>query len=180
MMEVVKSKKPTERMMALVVGSTGYVKGNESALANVIGLTKAESTKYANRWLSFPTSNQGLGELVGGLLASQVAQELEIGGPYTYGKSATVGGQKATATPELTAYMVVRPGPGSTDWSTKVGNFLLDRLSEANFLAAAASSDANTDRDQHCEAWYYAVMARVPGGPPRRGPRMAVRDYRAF
>jgi hypothetical protein len=94
---VVKSKKPTERMMALVVGSTGYVKGNESALANVIGLTKAESTKYANRWLSFPTSNQGLGELVGGLLASQVAQELEIGGPYTYGKSTTVGGQKATA-----------------------------------------------------------------------------------
>jgi hypothetical protein len=94
---VVKSKKPTERMSALVVGSTGYVKGNTAALANVIGLTKAESTKYANRWLSFPTSNQGLGELVGGLLSSQVATELEIGGPYTYGKSATVGGQKATA-----------------------------------------------------------------------------------
>jgi hypothetical protein len=94
---VVKSSKPTERMSALVVGSTGYVKGNKAALANVIGLTTAESTKYANRWLSFPTSNQGLGELVGGLLASQVSQELQIGGPYTYGKSATVGGQKATA-----------------------------------------------------------------------------------
>jgi hypothetical protein len=93
----VTNKKVTEHMVAKVVGSTGYVKGNESALANVIGLTKAESKKYANRWLSFPTSNQGLGELVGGLLSSQVAKELEIGGPYTYGKAATVTGQKATA-----------------------------------------------------------------------------------
>jgi hypothetical protein len=94
---VVKSGKGTERMQALVVGATGYVKGNEAALANVIGLTKAESSKYANKWLSFPTSNQGLGELVGGLLSSEVAKELEIGGPYTYGKSTTVSGQNATA-----------------------------------------------------------------------------------
>ena len=94
---VVKNKKATERMTALVVGSTGYVKGNESALQNVIGLTKAESTKYAGKWLSFPTSNQSLGELVGGLLSSQVAKELEIGGPYTFAKDATVAGQKATA-----------------------------------------------------------------------------------
>jgi hypothetical protein len=94
---VVKTKGATERMAAMVVGSTGYVKGNESALQNVIGLTKAESTKYAGKWLSFPTSNQGLGELVGGLLSSQVAKELEIGGPYTFTKDATVAGQKATA-----------------------------------------------------------------------------------
>ncbi|HEX4127852.1 MAG TPA: hypothetical protein VHX67_09775 [Acidimicrobiales bacterium] len=94
---VVKNKNVTERMSALVVGSTGYVKGNEAALQHVIGLTTAESKKYANKWLSFPTSNQGLGELVGGLLSSQVSKELEIGGPYTYGKSATVGGVKATA-----------------------------------------------------------------------------------
>jgi hypothetical protein len=73
------------------------VKGNEAALLNVIGLTKAESTKYAGKWLSFPTSNQGLGELVGGLISSQVAKELEIGGPYTFAKDATVAGQKATA-----------------------------------------------------------------------------------
>jgi hypothetical protein len=93
----VKNKNVMEHMSALVVGSTGYVKGNQSALAHVIGLTTAESTKYANKWLSFPTSNQSLGELVGGLLSSQVSKELEIGGPYTYGKSATVGGVKATA-----------------------------------------------------------------------------------
>jgi hypothetical protein len=94
---VVKNKGVTERMTARVVGSTGYVTGNKAALLDVIGLTKTEATKYAGRWLSFPTSNTGLAELVGGLLSSQVSKELEISGPFTAGKSATVAGQKATA-----------------------------------------------------------------------------------
>ncbi len=94
---LVKNKKVKERMTALVVGSTGYVSGNAAALQNVIGLTKAQSSKYAGKWLSFPTSNTGLDELVGGLLSSQVSKELEIGGPYTYGKPTKVGGQQATA-----------------------------------------------------------------------------------
>jgi len=93
---VVKNKGVTERMSAKVVGSTGYVNGNTAALAGVIGLTKAESTKYAGKWLSFPTSNTSLAELVGGLLSSEVAKELEVSGPYTFGKSATVAGQQAT------------------------------------------------------------------------------------
>ena len=94
---LVKNKNVNERMTALVVGSTGYVSGNAAALQNVIGLTKAQSSKYAGKWLSFPTSNSGLDELVGGLLSSQVSKELEIGGPYTYGKPTTVAGQQATA-----------------------------------------------------------------------------------
>jgi hypothetical protein len=94
---LVKNKNVKERMTALVVGSTGYVSGNAAALQNVIGLTKAQSSKYAGKWLSFPTSNSGLDELVGGLISSQVSKELEIGGPYTYGKPATVAGQQATA-----------------------------------------------------------------------------------
>jgi hypothetical protein len=89
--------KVTEHLTARQIGSTGYVTGNEAALEDVIGLTKAESKKYANRWLSFPTSNTGLAELVGGLLSSEVAKELEIGGPYTLGKSTTVAGKKVAA-----------------------------------------------------------------------------------
>ncbi len=87
----------TERMAAMVVGSTGYVKGNEAALHSVIGLTSAQSRKYANTWLSFPTSNSGLAELVNGLLNSQIAGELEIDGPYSFGTRSTVDGQQALA-----------------------------------------------------------------------------------
>jgi hypothetical protein len=93
---VVQNKSLNERITALVVGSTGYVTGNSAALQHVIGLTKSQSSKYAGKWLSFPTSNGGLDQLVGGLLSSQVSKELEIGGPYTYGKPATVAGQSAT------------------------------------------------------------------------------------
>ena len=107
---VVQNKSLNERMTALVVGSTGYVTGNSAALQHVIGLTKAQSSKYAGKWLSFPTSNGGLDELVGGLLSSQVSKELEIGGPYTYGKPATVGGQRA----------VVIKGSVATQSGTKV------------------------------------------------------------
>jgi hypothetical protein len=94
---VVKNGSVTEHMTAKVVGSTGYVTGNAAALQHVIGLTAAQSSKYANKWLSFPTSNTNLQELVGGLLASQVSKELQIGGPFTYGTTTTVGGHPALA-----------------------------------------------------------------------------------
>ena len=94
---VVKNGGVTERLTARVVGSTGYVTGNAAALQHVIGLTAAQSSKYADKWLSFPTSNTGLEELVGGLLSSQVSKELQIGGPFTYGKTTTVAGQHVLA-----------------------------------------------------------------------------------
>ncbi len=62
-----------------------------------IGLTSGQSSKYANRWLSFPTSNSGLAELVSGLLDSQVSSELEMSGPYSYGTATTVSGKPALA-----------------------------------------------------------------------------------
>ncbi|HEY1652377.1 MAG TPA: hypothetical protein VGG09_10895 [Acidimicrobiales bacterium] len=89
--------KATEHLSAEIVGSTGYVNGNATALQNVIGLTAKESSKNAGKWLSFPTSNSGLAQLVSGLLKSQVATELGIDGPFTYATDATVGGQHALA-----------------------------------------------------------------------------------
>jgi hypothetical protein len=93
----VNNGKQTEHMSAEIVGSTGYVNGNSNALHNVIGLTTAQSKKYAGKWLSFPTTNSGLAQLVSGLLKSQVATELGVDGPFTFGTAATVNGQHATA-----------------------------------------------------------------------------------
>ncbi len=94
---VSKKGSAAEHVTAMVVGSTGYVKGNATALSHVIGLTNAESRKYAGAWLSFPTSNSSLGELVSGLLNSQVTTELQMSGPYSYGTATTVQGKRAVA-----------------------------------------------------------------------------------
>jgi hypothetical protein len=86
----------TEQMSAEVVGKTGYVKGNSTALRNIIGLTPAQTKKYGGKWLSFPMSNSTLAQLAAGLLGSQVATELSFTGPYSFASDATVNGQSAT------------------------------------------------------------------------------------
>src|SRR5258708_3032823 len=68
-----------------------------TALPSVIGLPNAQARKSAGTWLSFPTANSALAQLVSGLLNAQVASELHMSGPYSYGKAATVDGQHALA-----------------------------------------------------------------------------------
>ena len=87
--------KQTEHMSAEVVGKNGYVKGNTTGLQNILGLTAAQSRKYAGQWLSFPMSNTNLAQLAAGLLKSQVATELGFSGPFTFASDATVNGQHA-------------------------------------------------------------------------------------
>jgi hypothetical protein len=77
---------------ALVIGSTGYVRGNANALQNILGLTAAQSKTYTNVWLSFPTSNTTLAELVGGLRNKDVSSEIQMTGPYTFGATKTIKG----------------------------------------------------------------------------------------
>ena len=49
-----RSGSTTEELAVLLVGSTGYVRGNVAALEKVLGLTAAQSNAYANKWLSLP------------------------------------------------------------------------------------------------------------------------------
>jgi len=87
----------TEELSVVLIGKTGYVRGNVSALENVLGLTAPQSNTYQNRWLSFPTSTGSLSELVSGLLDSDVAPELEMTGPYTFGGTKVIGGHLTQA-----------------------------------------------------------------------------------
>ncbi len=50
------------------------------------------------------------------------------------------------------------------DLVTKIAQFLLDRMTEADLIAAAASTDAKKDQGQHCEIWYFAGMKRLLAG----------------
>jgi lipoprotein NlpI len=47
------------------------------------------------------------------------------------------------------------------DWPSKVGHFLAGQLTESDFLQAAANPDTLTDREQHCEAYFYAGSKRL-------------------
>lgn len=72
-------------------------------------------------------------------------------------------GQLASANQELSAYLKNR-GPAAHDWLSKIGAFLLGQMDEPGLLAAADSENPQTDRAQHCEAWFYAGMKRRLAG----------------
>ena len=73
-------------------------------------------------------------------------------------------GQTAAASQELTSYLEKRWDTAPADWISKIGGFLLDNISEADFFAAASSTDPKRERTQHCEAWYYAGMKHLLAG----------------
>jgi hypothetical protein len=87
----------TEELSVVLIGKAAYLRGNEAALEKVVGLTATQASAYKDQWLSFPTSNHSFSELVSGLLDSQVASELEMTGPYTFGDTKMIGGHLTQA-----------------------------------------------------------------------------------
>jgi HEAT repeat protein len=73
-------------------------------------------------------------------------------------------GETAAATRELEAYLAARKTGQPGDWPSQVGRFLAGQVSEAEFLKAAKNPNAQTDREQQCEAWFYAGMKRLIAG----------------
>jgi hypothetical protein len=89
---VIQSGTTVETLGVILVGSTGYVRGNAIALQKIIGLTAAQSTAFTNTWLSFPATETHLADLVGGLRNSDVATELTMDGPYSFGATKKIAG----------------------------------------------------------------------------------------
>jgi hypothetical protein len=73
----------TEELEIVLIGATGYLRGNATSLQGIIGLTAAQSKTYTNVWLSFPSNNATMGALVAGLRDKGVSSELAMTGPYT-------------------------------------------------------------------------------------------------
>ena len=70
-------------------------------------------------------------------------------------------GEKAAATQELDSYLKNRKPHNPPDWPLQVGRFLAGQINEDDLLKAAANSNAQTDREQHCEAYFYAGSERL-------------------
>jgi hypothetical protein len=68
-----------------------------------------------------------------------------------YGLVRARGGQLAEAGRELAAYLGTRRNTPAADWISEIGRFLLDHISESDFLEDATSSDLEKDRAQHCK-----------------------------
>lgn len=73
-------------------------------------------------------------------------------------------GEKEAGTQELAAYLASRKTGKPHDWPAKVGRFLAGQLTEADFLQASANPKAQTDQEQHCEAYFYAGSVRLVEG----------------
>jgi tetratricopeptide (TPR) repeat protein len=72
--------------------------------------------------------------------------------------------ERDDATKELSRYLADRKTGKPDDWPSKVLRLLTGELREADFLKAAESTDAKTDREQKCEAYYYAGSRRLLEG----------------
>jgi lipoprotein NlpI len=65
---------------------------------------------------------------------------------------------------ELAQYLASRTDASPDDWSSKIASFLLGKMTEKDFLAAANSKSEATDKNQHCEAWFYVGAKQLFGG----------------
>jgi lipoprotein NlpI len=81
-------------------------------------------------------------------------------------------GEEDAATKELQAYLDNRKTGTPDDWPSKVASFLTGQLSEQDFFKAAENSDQQTDRGQHCEAYFYAGSKRLI-----EGDKITATDY---
>ena len=73
-------------------------------------------------------------------------------------------GESTAANEELSACLNARANGKSSDWPSRVMQFLLSRINEADFLFASGSPDRQKQSAQQCEYWYYAGMKQLLAG----------------
>jgi lipoprotein NlpI len=73
-------------------------------------------------------------------------------------------GEKEAATRELKRYLDNRKTGKPDDWASKVGRFLAGQSTESDFLKAAGDTNARTDQEHRCEAYFYAGSKRLIEG----------------
>jgi hypothetical protein len=93
----VESSSAVEDIEVVLKGATGYVRGNATALQELVGLSAAISKAHANQWLSFPSTKSAESNLVNGLRNSDLSVELSMTGPFTLGGTKKISGIETQA-----------------------------------------------------------------------------------
>jgi lipoprotein NlpI len=94
--------------------------------------------------------------------AARQPQPQPYGWLYAYLLQVRLGKDGARAGLRAAVAGLAEPRPG--EWFLALAGFLLGDIDEAALLAAAGKGSVSTGRDQECEAWYFAGMARLLGG----------------
>jgi hypothetical protein len=97
--------------LLIVIGGITFMKGNAQALMDLTGLTATEASAGAGKWIQFATDNKVFAQIVVGIRSGDVAQELELKGPYTLGHATRLNGDRVDAITGLQKIQGEKPVP---------------------------------------------------------------------
>jgi hypothetical protein len=81
----------------VVIGDLTYLRGNELAMEDLTGLSAPEAASTMGHWVLFSSNNPTFAQVVAGVRSHDVAQEVALQGPYTFGHSRSLHGYKVDA-----------------------------------------------------------------------------------
>jgi len=116
---------------------------------------------YHDRGCGYYDMHNFVGSLADFRNACELGSEVQDYSYYRIWLIRARSGEKEAATQELVSYLNNRKAQNPTDWPLQVGRFLAGQITEANFLKAAADANTKADREQHCEACFYAGSKRL-------------------
>jgi tetratricopeptide (TPR) repeat protein len=157
-----------------VRGNLESQRGNyASAIADLNNAIQLDS-KSCEAYTSRGVARYGSGDLEGAV--SDYDQAIRINGNEAYPQFYiwivhVRQGRTEEGNRELSAYLSTHLVRSAEHWGSKVGSFLLGKITEADFLAPH-SSRALRDQGEHCEAWFFAGMKRLSAGDKK-----AAADY---
>ena len=87
----------TDSASLVLIGGITYLRGNARALSDLTGLLPTQAAANAGKWVQFATDNSAFSQVVAGVRSHDVAEELELKGPFTLGPARTIDGVKVDA-----------------------------------------------------------------------------------
>jgi hypothetical protein len=81
----------------VVIGDLTFIRGNKLAMEDLTGLSSPEAAIAMNHWVLFSSNNPTFAQVVVGVRSHDVAQEVAMQGPYSFGPSRSLDGHKVEA-----------------------------------------------------------------------------------
>jgi len=81
----------------VVIGDLTYVKGNQHAMEDLAGLSPKDAAAAMGHWVLFSSDNPDFSQVVVGVRSHDVAQEIALQGPVTFGPSKELHGYRVDA-----------------------------------------------------------------------------------